>query len=125
KRQPRERPRRGPRHASLAGDSREDAERRLADRQLGELGVHAAELVGSALVAALDLHRAHRERPADRLHGAEAALARPGGAEQVEVALDPVDLLHAADERVAVVLVGVDARGRARAARPGDTTLRP
>src|SRR5207248_5678717 len=118
KRQPRERPRRGPRPASLAGDSREDAEGRLADGELGKLGIHAAELVGSALVAALDLDRAHRERPADRLHGAEAALARLGGAEQVEVDLDAVDLLHATDERVPVILVGVEEGARALDARP-------
>src|SRR5438876_7046 len=55
-----------------SGDLREDAKRRLADREFEELGIPAAELVRPALVAALDLDLAHRQRLPFRLHGAEA-----------------------------------------------------
>src|SRR5205807_1740725 len=46
---------------TVAAELGEDAERRLADRELVELRIDAAELAGAALVAALDLDLAHRE----------------------------------------------------------------
>src|SRR4051794_29141004 len=100
----------------------EDAEGRLPDRQLVELRVDAAELVDAVLVAGIDLDAAHRQRLPLRLDGAEAAAAAVPLlrlAQQVQVDLDGVDLLHAADVGVPPRLVGVeegagtlDARGR-------------
>ena len=53
-------------------DLREDAERRLPDRQLAELGVDAAGVVGARRVGVLDLRLAHRQRLAHGPDGAEA-----------------------------------------------------
>src|SRR3954466_8098716 len=85
-------------------------EARLADRQLVELGVEAAQLVAPALVAPLDLDPAHRERRRGRPHGAEAAHPRLGRAQQVEVDLNREDLHQAAHVRVPELLVGVAER---------------
>jgi hypothetical protein len=81
-----------------------------------ELGVHAAEVVGPADVRALDLRLAHGKRVA---HGPNSTEARfPGFSflEELEVDLDPEDLLHAADIRAAGFLERVEER-----ARPLDT----
>ena len=78
--------------------------------QLVELGVAAAELVLAVRVRPDDLDLAHRQRRAAGAHGAEAAASGLGLLEQVEVDLDVVDLLHAADVRVAPRLVRVDER---------------
>src|SRR5205814_829739 len=91
----------------------EDAEGRPAERKLEELGVDAAELVGPVLVARLDLGVAHRERVARRADGAEPGAPRLGRLEHLEVDLDAVDLLHAADVGMPVILVCVDERTRA------------
>src|SRR5438067_6675194 len=86
----------------------EDAERRPADRQLGKLGVDAAELVAPVVVGLLDLDAAHRQRLALRADRAEAAAPALGLTQQVDVDLDLVDLLHAPDVRVPELLVRVD-----------------
>ena len=98
--------------------SREDPEVRLPVGQLEELRVDAAEVVRAGLVGALDLGVAHRQRLADRPHRAEPAVAF-GRLELVEVDLDRVDLLQAADVAVAVRLVGVEERARLRDAGRG------
>ena len=84
-----------------------------------ELGNPAAELVLAVRVRPDDLHLAHRQRRAPRADGAEAAAARLGLLEQVEVDLDVVHLLHAPDVRVPPRLVGVDERTRHPEARAG------
>src|SRR6266511_3099520 len=86
----------------------EDAEGRPAHRQLRELRVHAAEVVAAVPVGLLDLDPAHRQRLADRADGAEATVPRLRLPQQVDVDLDLVHLLHAADVRVAELLVGID-----------------
>src|SRR5205823_8944160 len=92
---------------SGGADLRKNAECRLAHRQLVELGVEAADVLGAAVVAALHVGAAERQRPAGRLHGAE--LAGPfGGLEQVDVDLDVEDLLHTTDVVVAELLVRVE-----------------
>ena len=58
-------------------DLGEHPERRLPDRQLAELGVDAAGLVGARRVGLLDLGLAHRQRLA---HRADRAEARPSAA---------------------------------------------
>ena len=71
------------------------------------------------LVAGRDLDLAHRQR---RAGGADPAEAVPPGLrrlQQVEVDLDVVDLLHAADVRVPPRLVRVDERARALDAGSG------
>jgi len=78
-----------------------------------ELGVHAAEVVGPADVGALDLRAAHRQRVARGPDSAEARLAGFGFLQELEVDLDPEDLLHAADIRAADLLEGVEERARA------------
>src|SRR6185503_14014188 len=75
-------------------------------------------LVLPALVARRHLDLAHRQRRARRADAAEAFAPSLGGAEQVEIDLDGVDLLHAADVRVPPRLVRVDERARALDARP-------
>ena len=94
---------------SGGADLRENAERRLADRKLVELRVEAADLFGAAVVAALDLGPADRQRLTGRLHCAELA-DRLSGPQQIEVDLDVEDFLHAADVCVAELLVGVEER---------------
>src|SRR5439155_2063373 len=96
-----------------SGDLREDAKRRLADRELEELGIPAAELVRPALVAALDLDLAHRQRLPLRLHRAKADAPALRGLQEVEVDLDLEDLLHAPHVGVPELLVCVDERTRA------------
>ena len=64
-------------------------------------------------VAARDLGAAHRKRLADRPHRSEAALASSRLIEELEVDLDRVDLLHAADVRASPLLVGVEEGARA------------
>jgi len=81
--------------------------------QLGELGVDAAQVVRTALVAGRNLGLAHRKRLATGLHRAEAALLALGLLEQLEIDLDLVDLLHAADVRAAELLVRVEERAPA------------
>ena len=98
---------------------REDAEGRALARKLVELGNATAEVVLAVRVRPDDLDLAHRQRGAARANGAEAAAARLGLLEQVEVDLDVVDLLHAPDVRVAPRLVGVDERTRHPEARSG------
>src|SRR5438552_13964483 len=95
------------------------SERRLADRQLVELGVDAAELVGPALVAALDLDLAQRQRRRRHPNRAEPAAPRLGGAQQVEVDVDLEHVLHAADVGVAELLVRVEERAAPLGARAG------
>src|SRR5919206_1689378 len=92
---------------SCGPDLREHPESRLAHGQLVELGVEATDVLGSAVVAALDLGPTDRQRLPCRLHGAELT-RRLGGAEQVDVDLDIEDLLHAADVVVAELLVRVE-----------------
>jgi hypothetical protein len=81
-----------------------------------ELGIHAAEVVGPAEVRALDLGLTHRQRVARGLYSTEARCSGFGFLQELEVDLDPEDLLHAADVRPADFLVGVEERARA-----GDT----
>ncbi len=66
------------------------------------------------VVAGRDLGLAHRERLADSLHRTEAALALLRLVQGVEVDLDVVNLLHAADVRVPPLLVRVEERAGAR-----------
>src|SRR5687767_15217111 len=89
------------------------AERRLAPRKLVKLGIDAAELVGAVLVAGRHGRLAHRERLANGLHRSEAAPADLGLAQRVEIDLDVVHLLHAADVSAAQLLIGVDEGARA------------
>src|ERR671928_2019056 len=103
---------------SCGPDLREHPESRLAHGQLVELGVEATDVLGSAVVAALDFGPTDRQWLPCRLHGAELT-RRLGGAEQVDVDLDIEDLLHAADVVVPELLVRIeegapalDARGR-------------
>src|SRR5439155_23198619 len=92
----------------------EDAEGRLSDWQLVELGVHAPEVVGAPRIARLDLRTAHREGVPPRPHRAEAVAPTPlGGAQEIEVDLHLVHLLHTADVRVPELLVRVHERTRA------------
>jgi hypothetical protein len=77
-----------------------------------ELGVHAAEVVGPADVGALDLRAAHRERVPSRLDGAEAGSPDLGFLQQLEVDLDPEDLLHATHVGPTGFLEGVEKRTR-------------
>ena len=72
-----------------------------------------------ALVGLLDLGLAHRQRPPHGADRTEAGLARLGRAEHVEVDLDLVHLLHAADVRVPPRLVRVDERAARAQARAG------
>src|SRR5436190_1935672 len=88
----------------------EDPERRLADRQLVELGVDAPELFASALVARLDLDTAAGQRLTRRLDRTKTAARRLGRAEQVEVDVDIEHLLHAPDVRVPELLERVEER---------------
>ena len=84
--------------------------RRTASRgELEELGVDAAALVGPVLVARRDLGAAHRQRPAHGADCPEAALAA-ASPPKLEVDLDGVDLLHAADVRPSPLLVGIEER---------------
>ena len=105
--------------AASRGQLREHAEARPLARDLVELGVAAAELVAAALVARSDLDLAHRQRRAGGADAAEALSPSLRCPQQVEVDLDPVDLLHAADVGVTPRLVRVDERARALDARPG------
>ncbi len=84
-----------------------------------ELGNATAELVLAVRIRPDDLNLAHRQRGAPCTHGAEAAAARLGLLEEVEIDLDVVDLLHAPDVRVPPRLVGVDERTRHPQARTG------
>ena len=60
----------------------------------------------------LDLDAAHRQRLALRADRAESPAPPLGLTQQVDVDLDLVDLLHAADVRVPELLVRVDERAR-------------
>ena len=91
----------------------EDAEGRPPDGQLRELGVHAAEVVGAVVVGLLHLDPAHRQRLAPRAHRPEPAPPALGLAQEVDVDLDLVHLLHAADVRVPELLVRIDERAGA------------
>ena len=78
-----------------------------------ELRVAAPEVVDAPLVAGRHLDAAHRQRRSDGPHGAEAVapgLCRP---QEIEVDLNVVDLLHAADVRVTPSLVRVHEGARA------------
>src|SRR5207247_10268076 len=101
--------------ALRSADLGEHAESRLADRQLVELGVDAAELLRPALVARLHLDLAERQRRRGHPHRPEAAAPRLGLAQEAEVDLALVHVLHAADVRVAELLVRV---GDGRACGP-------
>ena len=60
-------------HARWASaDLGENPEGRAADRQLGKLGVDAAELVAALVIGLLDLDAAHRQRLPLRADRAEA-----------------------------------------------------
>src|SRR5206468_52118 len=76
--------------ARVRPDLSEDSERRLADRQLVELRVEAADVLGAAVVAALDVDTAHRQRLVRRADCAELARLL-GRLQEVEVDLDVVD----------------------------------
>ena len=65
------------------------------------------------VVGLLDLDPAHRQRLALRADRAESAAPALGLPQQVDVDLDLVDLLHAADVGVPELLVRVDERARA------------
>ena len=93
-----------------SADRREHAERRLADRQLVELGVDAAELFQPALVARLHLRAAERQRRRDRPDARRSRRGSLGSAEQIEVDVGVVHLLHAADVRVPELLERVEER---------------
>src|ERR1051326_643771 len=85
-----------------------------------ELGVLAPELAGPfGAVALLHLDVTHRQRAPRRAHRPESTAARFGRAQQLEVDLDAVDLLHAADVRVPELLERVHERTRALDARGG------
>src|SRR6478672_2266620 len=84
-----------------------DPETRFTHREFVELGVDAADVFGAAVVAALDLDAAHRQRLVRRLDGAELA-TRLRGPQEVEVDLDVEDLLHATHVGVAELLVRVE-----------------
>src|SRR6478672_5958712 len=105
--------------ALRGGNLSEYSEARLADRELVELGIDAAPLVGPALVTPLDLAAAHRQRGRRRAHRAEACATRLGRAQQVEVDLDREDLHQAAHVGVAELLVRVDEGAPALDARAG------
>src|SRR5829696_953654 len=105
--------------SSARPDLREHAERRLADGQLAELRVDARARVAARLVRLLHLGAAHRERAPDGANRPEPRLAPFRLAEHLDVDLDVVDLLHAADVRVAPRLVRVHEGARAREARTG------
>jgi len=77
-----------------------------------ELGVHAAEVVGAADVGALDLGAAHRQRVARGPDSTEARFPGFGFLEQLEIDLDPEDLLHAADVCAADLFERVQERAR-------------
>src|SRR5690242_796207 len=93
-----------------SADLRENPERRLADGQLVELGVDAAQLVAPALVTRLDLDLAERQGWVRHAHRAEAGARRLRLDQEIEVDLDVEDLLHAANVRVAELLVCVEER---------------
>jgi hypothetical protein len=61
-------------------------------------------------VTRIDLYAAHRQRPATRAHRAEPTSLLLRRLQEVQVDLDPVHLLHAADERVPVIFVRVQER---------------
>jgi hypothetical protein len=99
-------------------DLREDAEARLAEWQLVELGIQAPEVLLTALVAALDLDPAHRQRAPAGSHGAELSVLL-GLEHEREVDLYIEHLLHTADigpaeldERVEEGAFAFDASGR-------------
>ena len=103
--------------AEPARNPREHAERRRACRQLPELRIDAAELALAVRERRLHRRLAHRQRPAQRAHRAEA-LARPlRGREHLDVDLRLEHLLEAAHVRVPVLLVRVDEGTRALEAR--------
>ena len=98
---------------------REHAERRRSRRQLVELRVDAAELTRAMLEARLDLRRgtsaAGRAVARTAPKPFAPALRR---AQHVDVDLRLEHLLHAAHERVPVLLVRVDERARALRGTP-------
>src|SRR5437660_12665685 len=100
----------GRRFRSCAGsvrDAREDSERGALARELVELRVAAPELIAAARVAGDHLRLTHRKRGPPGTNRAEARARRLGLLEQLEIDLDVVDLLHAADVRPAPCLVRV------------------
>jgi hypothetical protein len=84
-----------------------------------ELGIHAAEVVGPAEVRALHLGLTHRQRVPRRLDGTEARCSGFGFLQELEVDLDPEDLLHAPHVGPTDFLVGVEEGARARHAGGG------
>ena len=79
-----------------------------------ELRIDAAELAGSLRpVTGLDLYPAHRQRLFDSPHRAEPFTVAFGCAQQIDVDLDLVHVLHAADVRVPEFLVCVQERALA------------
>src|SRR4051812_495818 len=94
-------------------DLGENAEGRPADGQLRKFGVDAPELAAALVVGLLDLDPAHRQRLPPRADRPEAAAPPFRLAQQVDVDLDVVDLLHAADVGVPELFVGVDERAGA------------
>ena len=92
-------------------DLREHAEGGLAHRQLGELGIHASELAlrGARSTTTTSARHIGSGRRVARTRRSPHASARlPSSRSQVDLAL--VDLLHAAEVRVAELLVRVDER---------------
>jgi hypothetical protein len=87
---------------------RENPEGGLPTWELEELGIDAAELVGTILVTAIDLCLAERERLSIGANRAEASLSPLRRAQKIEVDLDVVHLLNAADVRVPPFAVGVE-----------------
>src|SRR5438445_5640721 len=74
--------------------------------------VCSSDLRALSPVALLDLDAAHRERLPHCSHRAEPAAPDFGRAQQLQVDLDLVHLLHAPDVGVPELLVGVDERTR-------------
>src|SRR5439155_18466815 len=105
--------------SSVGLELREDAEGRLADGQLAELRVDARGALAARLVGRLDLGLAHRQGLAHGADRTEAGLPPFGRPQHVEVDLDVVDLLHAADVCVTPRFVRVDEGTAPREARPG------
>src|SRR5207237_6726090 len=89
-----------------------NGEPRPRDPRTRELGVDAAELLRTALVAGLDLDPAERQRRPVRLDRAKAGPRGLCRSQEVEVDLDVEDVVHAAHVGVAELLE----RGEERAA---------
>ena len=84
-----------------------------------ELRVHAPEVVGPGDVGAFDFRVTHRQWVAIGPNSTEARGSGFGFAEQLQVDLDRVDLLHAADVRPADFLECIEEGARSLEASGG------